>query len=197
MKSHRVLLFAWGGLVAILVGWNALGGQPVDHLRTTLEQAVRAMEDPLLAARPLERRHLIRSLADGVVDWPEMARRTLGEHWEERTAAERAEFVEVFAALVERTYAGWSERWDGAQMIYTGQAIDAADAATVRTRVVTRERTQIPLDFRMLRRDERWLVYDVVINGTSLADAYRSRFGEILRTRPYGELLRLIRTPTA
>ena len=37
-------------------------------------------------------------------DWTEMGRRSLGPYWNERTEAERAEFVRLFAALFQRTY---------------------------------------------------------------------------------------------
>jgi phospholipid transport system substrate-binding protein len=38
----------------------------------------------------------------------------------------------------------------------------------VHTKLVTKGGSEIPVDYRMLRRGDRWLVYDVVIEGISL-----------------------------
>jgi phospholipid transport system substrate-binding protein len=53
----------------------------------------------------------------------------------------------------------------------------------VRTRVVTRNGTAIPVSYRGAARDEagRWRVYDLDVERISLVRNYRSQFATIIR----------------
>ncbi|MGH7311786.1 MAG: ABC transporter substrate-binding protein, partial [Candidatus Rokuibacteriota bacterium] len=50
--------------------------------------------------------------------------------------------------------------------------------------------TEIPVDYRMLKRGERWLVYDVIIEGVSLVANYRTQFNKIIQTSSYPDLIK-------
>jgi hypothetical protein len=54
---------------------------------------------------------------------------------------------------------------------------------------ITKQGTEIPIDYRMLRRGDRWLAYDVIIEGVSLVANYRVQFDKIIRTASYAELV--------
>ncbi len=47
-------------------------------------------------------------------------------------------------------------------MRYGGESTQG-DVATVRTTIVTAKGTEVPVDYRLTRKDGRWLVYDVSI----------------------------------
>lgn len=68
------------------------------------------------------------------------------------------------------------------------------DVATVSTRIITKKGTEVPIDYRMLKRGERWRVYDGSIEGVSLVANYRTQFNSVIRTSSYDELLREIRS---
>jgi len=63
------------------------------------------------------------------------------------------------------------------------------DQATVRTRIVTAQGTEIPVDYRMLRRGDRWMAYDVAIEGVSLVANYRMQFNRIIQSSSYRALV--------
>jgi phospholipid transport system substrate-binding protein len=67
-----------------------------------------------------------------------------------------------------------------------------ADYAEVRTRVAS-DKTEIPLDYRLLNKSGDWRVYDVVVDGVSLVNNYRSQFTKIIRESSYGDLLEKLR----
>jgi phospholipid transport system substrate-binding protein len=67
------------------------------------------------------------------------------------------------------------------------------DQAVVRTRIVTKQGTEIPVDYRLLLRGDRWLIYDVVIEGVSLVANYRGQFDKIIRNGSFTELLQRLR----
>jgi phospholipid transport system substrate-binding protein len=41
---------------------------------------------------------------------------------------------------------------------------------------------EIPVDYRLYRVGERWLAYDVTIEGVSLVASYRAQFNKIIQT---------------
>jgi phospholipid transport system substrate-binding protein len=179
------------GPVAVTV-WA--GPSPSTQLRGAVEQVLRIAEDPDLKqpGRTAERRTAIRRIAAEIFDFQEITKRALGPHWQSRTPAEREEIVQLLAALLERAYISKIELYSGERITYTGEAVDG-DVATVRTRVVTKQGTDIPVEYRMLRRGERWLAYDVIIEGVSLVANYRGQFNKILQTTSYAELVRRLR----
>lgn len=167
---------------------------PTEQLRGSVEQVLRVVEDPELKrpARAAERRSAIRRIAGEIFDFTEMTKRVFGPHWQPRTPAEREEIVGLFSALMERAYIAKIELYSGERIAYTGEAVDGA-LAIVRTRIQTRQGAEIPVEYRMVRRPERWQVYDVIIEGVSLVANYRGQFNKILQTGSYAELVRRLR----
>jgi phospholipid transport system substrate-binding protein len=87
----------------------------------------------------------VRRIAEEIFDLGEMTRRTLGPHWQSRTEAERVEMVALFADLLERAYFTRIATYNGEKITVLGDSIDG-DLATVRTRIVTHQGTEIPVD---------------------------------------------------
>ncbi|HEY7433782.1 MAG TPA: ABC transporter substrate-binding protein [Methylomirabilota bacterium] len=193
MRLHlvsRVMLVSLAA-VAVLAPAPARAGAPTDQLKSSVEQIVRVLEDPSLRpeARARERRAAIRKEAEVVFDFSETAKRALGRHWQGLSEKDRQEFTSLFTDLIERAYISKIERYSGERIAYAGEAVDGA-LATVRTRFVTKQGTEIPVDYRMQQRGERWLVYDVSVEGVSLINNYRTQFDKIIQTSSYAELLR-------
>jgi phospholipid transport system substrate-binding protein len=187
-------MIAWAVLIGLLTAWTALAGPPTDQLRPAVEQVIRTLDDPGLkpAARSEDRRRALRAVTDPVFDWSEMARRALGQHWQARTEAERQEFVALFRDVIERTYLGKIEGYSGEKVAFAGDAMDG-DQATVKTRVATKQ-GDVGVDYRMALRGDRWLVYDVSVEGVSLVGNYRTQFNQIIRASSYQELVRKLRS---
>ena len=97
----------------------------------------------------------------------------------------------------QRAYDIKIELYSGAERIqYTGEALDG-EQATVRTRIVTKQGTEIPVDYRMRRVGDRWLVYDVAIEGVSLVANYRAQFNRIIQRSSYKGLVEQLTTRLA
>jgi len=50
-----------------------------------------------------------------------------------------------------------------------------------------------PIDFRIIQRTYGRWVYDIVIDGASIVNKYRSQFTSIIRDVSYGELVKKIK----
>jgi phospholipid transport system substrate-binding protein len=68
------------------------------------------------------------------------------------------------------------------------------DQATVRSKLVTKAGTQIPIDYRMQKAGDRWRVYDVLIENVSLVGNYRSQFNRIIQQSGYADLIQRLKT---
>jgi phospholipid transport system substrate-binding protein len=193
---------AFAAVVAALVLGGpsvAFAGVPTDTVRDYTDAVVKVLEDPALKAedRRAERRAAVRKIAIEIFDVQETARRALRPHWQQRSAQEREEFVQLFAELLERTYINKIDLFGGEKLRFTEEKLDG-DHAVVRAKVITKQGTEVPVEARMINRSgNRWQVYDIVIENISLIGNYRSQFDRIIRSSSYGELAKRLRTQGA
>ncbi len=195
MTRYRQLSFILAGFLLLVVAREGWAGPPTDQLKTSIDKAIQILEDPALKVdgRVKERRTAVRKVANDIFDFAETARRSLARHWQGRTDTEREEFVQLFSDLLERSYISKIELYGGEKMQYGREQLDG-DYAMVSTKILTKQGQEVPVDYRMLRRGDRWLVYDVVIEGVSLISNYRTQFNKIIQTSSYGELVKKMRT---
>jgi phospholipid transport system substrate-binding protein len=182
-------------LAIVLPAAPALAGEPTDQLRSSVEQVIKVLGDPALKGDQAKRRAAIREVANKTFDFNEAAKRSLGRHWQNLSEADRQEFTSLFTDLLERGYIARIEEYSGEQIAYTGDTADGA-AATVKTRFTTKKGTDIPVDYRMLRKGDRWLVYDVSVEGLSLISNYRGQFNKIIETSSFQDLVRRMKART-
>ena len=196
IASRSLALTLALALATALAGPAAFAaGPPTNQLRSHIDRVLQILEDPALRdpGKAVERRAAVRRVANEIFDFPETARRSLGPHWQARTAAERQEFVELFGDLLERSYISRIELYGGERIQYVGDVVDG-EQARVQSKLLTRAGTAVPIEYRMLRRGERWRVYDVVIEGVSLVASYRTQFNRIIRSSSYEELVRKMKS---
>jgi phospholipid transport system substrate-binding protein len=166
---------------------SSWAGPPTDQLRAYTDQVLKVMDNPALTLP--ERRAAVRKIASEVFDVSETAQRALGVHWQQRTPAEREEFVKLFANLLEQTYISRIDEYGGERITYVGEQIDG-NRAVVRARIVTRKGTEVPVESRLLRHGDHWLIYDILIANLSLISNYRAQFDRVIRTASYEELVK-------
>jgi phospholipid transport system substrate-binding protein len=175
-------------LVCALAASPAWAGDPTDQLRARVDEVIKILTT-MESKRPADRRAAVRKIADQIFDWEETARRSLGRHWRNRTPAERQEFVKLFTDVLENSYIARIDSYGGEKVRYNGDTIEG-DEATVRSTIVTPSGSEIPVSYKMLRREgDQWKVFDVIIEGVSLVSNYRSQFNKIIETQSYNDLV--------
>jgi len=189
---------AIGSLLALIVATAppVTAGEPTDQIRQRVDDVIKVLDDPALLAKPVERRAAIRKIAEEIFDYPDSARRSLGPHWNARTPQERQEFIRLFAELLDRAYIGKIELYQGEKVSYLGDSVNG-DEAVVKTRIITKKGSEVPVDYRLHLKDGRWLVYDVVIEGVSLVSNYRTQFNKIVQTESYQALVQKLKAKEA
>ena len=194
MTPRRAMTLAAALLVAVSLQPRAWAGEPSDQLFAGIDRVLQVLEDPAMKpeAKAAERRAAIRRIASDIFDIEEISRRTLGRHWQVLTEVERAEFVQAFGDLLRRSYFMKIDGQSVEKIALVGEAIDD-DQAIVRTTIKTRQGTEIPVDYHMTRRGDRWRAYDVAIAGVSLVANYRSQFERVIQRTSYQHLVKQVR----
>ena len=196
LRRHVALVLALAVAGLALAASPARAGAPLDQLRLQVDRVLKVLDDAELkkADRAKDRRVAVRKIANEIFDFTETAKRSLGRHWLGRTPAEQAEFVQVFTDLLERSYISKVELYGGEKMQYVSDAIENGDQAKVQTKLMTKQGGEIPIEYRMHKKGERWLVYDVVIEGVSLVSNYRTQFNKIIQTSSFQELVKKMKS---
>jgi phospholipid transport system substrate-binding protein len=182
-------------VLALVAGRAAQASAPTDQLRGGIDRVLVILQDAALKepGKAEERRQKIRAIANEVFDWQEIGKRALARHWQARSPQEREEFSKLFADLLERSYVGKIEAYSGEKIVYGEETVEG-DQATVRTKLITKSGTSIPIDYQMQKVDDRWRVYDVKIENVGLVANYRSQFNRIIQQSGYNDLIQRLKT---
>ena len=160
-----------------------------EAVKSSLDQVVRILEDKELkkSDRAMERRQQLEKIFGDRFSYEEMSKRSLGAHWNKLNDTQRQEFVELFRKLLTRSYTGTIEGYSGERIQYLSEHQEG-DYAEVRTKLLARK-GELPVDYRLLSNSGEWRVYDIVVDGISLASNYRGQFTNIIRTSSYENLV--------
>ncbi|GMR08762.1 MAG: ABC transporter substrate-binding protein [Gammaproteobacteria bacterium] len=157
---------------------------PVLLIQDTTDKLLTSLRSnrKLLSENPQYINELINSAVVEHFDFEKMSRLVLGKHWRKASTEQRQQFPEEFKALLVRTYATALLEYDNQDIRYlTSPASEARDEAIVKTEIMPRNASAIPVNYRLSRNGEHWKVYDITIDGISLVMTYRSTFASQIR----------------
>lgn len=149
----------------------------IDQVRQTVEQVLGVLRDKGLDKTT--RLDQLRGIIRARFDFALMSQWTLGPYWRKANPDQQQRFIALYSDLLEANYRGKIEKYTDQKVSYLGERVEG-HRAEVQTEVVTDQAT-IPLVYRLNLEGEKWMVYDVVIEGVSLVRTYRGTFGEIAR----------------
>ncbi|MDD2582357.1 MAG: ABC transporter substrate-binding protein [Desulfuromonadaceae bacterium] len=175
-------------LTASLFMASVASANPVDDVKKTVDEVVRIVASKDMKKNPAKRRQALKKSISTIFDYSEMAKRSMGKYWNMRTPAEKKHFTELFASLLENSYAGKIESYNNEKIVYIRDFVDG-DYAEVRSKVITPARDEFTLDYRLAKQNGKWMVYDVIIEGVSLVSNYRSQFNKIITANGYNKLV--------
>jgi phospholipid transport system substrate-binding protein len=156
-------------------------------LRGTIDQVLKIVSDKSLQKDPALRRKKLRQVISLRFNYKQMVMRSLAKNYNERSDEEREEFTGLFKKLLENSYASKIENYQDETINYVDEKIKG-NYAMVRTQIVRKDGV-IDVDYKMLKDNGQWLVYDFVIEGVSLIRNYRSQFSKIISTESYRALV--------
>lgn len=202
-----LLATAAGGTAVRLDLFAAAIAAPAAGPKATLQRLNSDVDKRLRATPPAgspEENRLkneVKELASELLDYNELCKRALGEHWEKMPAAQRTDFVATLKELIERNYVKQLKTNLDYQVSYGDESIEGAEArVTTTVKIATKGKaTEALIEYRMIKESggpggERWMVYDVITDELSLVRNYRTQFQRIISGQGYDGLLTKMKT---
>jgi phospholipid transport system substrate-binding protein len=172
-------------------------GSPMAELKKSNAQLDKVLHKNVPNWSPeaeLEREE-VRKLVGAFLDYSELARRSLARHWDTLTPKQRAEFTETLRQLVERSYLRQVHGGPNYNIKYEKEEKTGNEAvvdATLHT-MSRGKKVEIALEYKMIGKDGKWVVYDVVTDEQSMLENYRAEFNKIIAKDGFDALLKRMR----
>jgi phospholipid transport system substrate-binding protein len=160
-----------------------------DGVKNTIDSIIDIVSKEELKndAKKPERRQLIREVVSKKFSYYEMSRRSLAKHWKKRTPKEKKEFMSLFGKLLENSYANKIESYTDEKIIYVKELVKG-NVALVKT-IIQKNDDAIPVDYKLIKVDNDWKIYDFIVEGVSMIRNYRTQFKKIIHKSSYEELV--------
>jgi len=180
-------------LAALLVTGlaSAASAQSPDAAKRFLEQRHERVNRVLERSAGASRDRQLSQLLGDLLDYEALSRASLANHWNEHSEAERSEFVDLLKQLVERSYKANLQRTLNYQVDYES-AERRGEKVLVTTSARSRENRRAPavaIVYEMVPDGRGWRVVNVITDGQSLVQSYRSQFHRILEADGWDGLL--------
>jgi phospholipid transport system substrate-binding protein len=194
LKLKTVMAFSVAAMAALILSATAYAAAPEEVLKVSLNKGLEVLKNKELSVpeKSEQKRKALRDIADRMFDFEEMSKRTLALEWKKRSKEEQAEFVVLFKEFLAGVYIGKIEKYGDEDVRYLAENVEG-EYSIVKTNVVNKENLSIPIDYKMISKNSDWKVYDVVIEGVSLVNNYRNQFNQIVRTKSYQELVKMLK----
>lgn len=126
-------------------------------------------------------------------DFTRMTMLAVGRDWTAATPEQRTRLTEAFRTLLVRTYANALTRYRDQKIEVKPLRMAEADTRVqIRTQVLQSGAAPLAIDYMLHKTDKSWLVFDVVVEGSSLVTNYRSSFAQEVQAGGVDGLIRSI-----
>jgi len=154
-----------------------------------------ARQAPSWSPEAEAKRGEMRKIVSGFLDFEELARRSLARHWDGLSAKQRTDFVATLRDLIERSYIKQVHGSPNYEVAFDKETIDGKEADVTATlhSVARGKKVDVALEYKLLVKEGRWLVYDVITDEQSMLENYRAEFSKIINKESFDALLKRMR----
>jgi phospholipid transport system substrate-binding protein len=172
----------------------ALAATPKTFVKNILDEVMAIQGNPAMEGPSHEtsRAQAIRRVIQKNFDFPFMAQDSLGGAYDRLNPGQRQEFTNVFSSLFQASYTNMVLRFLKREDIKYGQETVTGSQARVDTKLV-RANDTIQVEY-LAHQKGGWLLYDVVVDGVSILDKYKSGFSREIQTGSFESLLNKMKT---
>jgi phospholipid transport system substrate-binding protein len=182
----------WIWIVSLVLiaasGWTrpALAQTPTAYVRGILDQVMGLQNDPALSTQA--RSQAIHQIIERNFDFALMAKDSLGPAYERLSGGQRQQFTQTFSYLFQDSYTRLVINFLKKENIQYGRETPEGDKARVDTAIV-RTNESIPVTYLMHTAPQGWILYDVIVDGVSILQNYKTQFAQVIRTKSFEFLL--------
>jgi phospholipid transport system substrate-binding protein len=183
-------LWIWIISLALVACWGpprpALAATPTAYVRGILDLVMGLQTNPALSTQA--RTQAIHKLIERNFDFDLMAKDSLGPTYERLSGGQRQEFTRTFSYLFRDSYTRLVLNFLKKENIQYGRELPEGDKARVDTAFVRTNET-IPVTYLMHTASQGWILYDVMVDGISILQNYKTQFAQVIRTNSFEFLL--------
>ena len=167
---------------------------PVETVKIHIDKVLAVLKDPALAGGPGKQTKIekISEITEGIFDFTELSKRSLGKAWSQFTPEQQTEFVSLYKKLLKNTYADRIVSYNNEKILFGKENPLSGATTEVQTTIGTKT-GDVPINYRMINKNGQWRVYDVVIEGVSLINNYRTQFRGILANNTPEGLIEILK----
>lgn len=193
-KPMKVTLAGLSLILCLSLPVTALAGLPLETVKGHTDKVLDVLRDPSFKAESAKKakKDKLRAISEKMFDFAELSRRTLANNWKRFSPEQQSEFIRLYTSLLEDAYANKIMSYTDEKIVFSKE-VELSEKTVEVQSTVLRKTAEIPIYYRMLMKDGAWKVYDVIIEGVSLINNYRTQFREILSNNPPDSLLETLR----
>jgi len=181
-------------LIIFVLSIPVYAGVPMTTAEASVNRVLDVLRDSKLKspAAKEKKKEKLRVIYKDMFDEIEFSKRTLTRNWNKFSPAERVEFVKLFEQILEKSYIDKILDYSNEKVSFYKESMLSDNQAEIQTKIVTASK-EIPIYYRMILKDGKWKVYDVVVENVSLVQNYRTQFNDILGKNTPEQLLEILR----
>jgi phospholipid transport system substrate-binding protein len=192
--THKFLKTLLLILLVQIVPLPLMAGEPTSQLKTATGKLITIVSD--VSLRPAGKKKLrdrkVIEVVDKLLSWDEFSRRILGTHWYDRTPQEKKEFVTLLRQYMVSSYIDYSTCYSGEKISFLKEKINGV-YGTITGEVNISNSIYVPVEFRVVRKDGAWRIYDASVAGLSFVDYYRNQINDIITKSSYKGLIKRLK----
>lgn len=188
------LIYSTLVLVILVLPAGAPAATPMNTVETNVNQLIEVLGDPALEgeAGRQKKKEAIREISNRLFDFYALSRRTLGPNWKKFKPDQREEFISLYRKLLESIYMDRLLQYQDEKVKFVKEISLGDTRAEVHSAIVAAS-GDIPIHYKMYRKDGVWKTYDLVVENVSLVGNYRSQFNSMLSKNSPQKVLDVIR----
>jgi phospholipid transport system substrate-binding protein len=197
--SRRARIIAAASLAALLLSATAFANPAVAppeeearrFVQQTIDDVMAILHDSGLSLE--EKKNRVEDLAYERFDFELISRLVLARNWNTMSEQQRRDFVDAFKKHLSATYRDTLDSYRDEKIEIQSSRPEARGDVTVMT--VVREGGDVTkVDYRLRRTDNGWRGIDVIIEGVSLVQNFRSQTQEIISAEGVDALIQKLRS---
>lgn len=202
MKLHQIAIIAVISLALFAGTALAQTGPGTTVVRNANDQIRKLLQKK---AKPgsAEEKKLAKDVTTSVRDFldiDDLGKRSLVDHWDKLTDAQKQEFQRLLRQLIEKNYVKGLRANLKYKVTYTGEKANKNGTLVVSTEIETKRRGRpytVDIDYVLQKQDGKWRAFDVKTDGVGLVKNYRAQFNKLIGKHGFDGLLKRMRKKAA
>lgn len=141
----------------------------------------------------------VAGVLEGMLDYGELARRSLAQHWDDLNDAQRKDFSDVLRRLVQRNYEKNIKGILDYEVAFLGEE-SQGEVIVVHSKATSKTNAReepVSIDYRVASVGTGYRVVDIVTEGSSLVANYKTQFHKVIQKDGFDALMKRMREKLA